>query len=57
MFQRLTFIVTLPNSISATPIGAKLGIDDVERARRAIVGTAGKRLRYQRPASDARAEG
>jgi len=33
----------------------KLGIDDTERARRVIVGTGGKRLRYQRPASAARA--
>jgi transposase-like protein len=33
----------------------KLGIDDTERARRVIVGTGGKRLRYQRPASEARA--
>jgi len=32
---------------------AKLGIDDTERARRTIVGTGGKRLRYQRPASEA----
>src|SRR6266478_6684908 len=32
----------------------KLGIDDTERARRVIVGTGGKRLRYQRPASEAR---
>lgn len=31
-----------------------LGIDDTERARRAIVGTGGKRLRYQRPASETR---
>jgi hypothetical protein len=33
----------------------KLGIDDTERARRVIVGTGGKRLRYQRPTSEARA--
>jgi transposase-like protein len=30
----------------------KLGIDDTERARRVIVGTGGKRLHYQRPASE-----
>jgi transposase-like protein len=33
----------------------KLGIDDTARARRVIVGTGGKWLRYQRPASEARA--
>jgi transposase-like protein len=31
---------------------AKLGVDDIERARRAIAGTAGKRLCYQRPTSE-----
>jgi hypothetical protein len=34
----------------------KLGIDDTERARRVIVGTGGKRLRYQRPASEAHSQ-
>src|SRR5437868_13420643 len=34
----------------------KLGVDDTERARRVIVGTGGKRLRYQRPASEARSQ-
>jgi transposase-like protein len=34
---------------------AKLGVNDIERANRAIRGTAGRRLRYQRPASEARA--
>jgi hypothetical protein len=37
------------------PNRAKLGIDDTERARRVIAGTGGKRLRYQRPASETRA--
>jgi hypothetical protein len=31
---------------------AKLGVGDIERARRTIVGT-GERLRYQRPATEA----
>jgi transposase-like protein len=34
----------------------KLGIDDTERARRVIVGIGGKRLRYQRPASETQAQ-
>ena len=35
---------------------AKLGIDDTERARRVIVGTGGKRLRYQRPSAETSAQ-
>jgi transposase-like protein len=34
---------------------AKLGVDDIERARRAIVGTAGKRLTYRQPVGQAHA--
>jgi transposase-like protein len=36
---------------------SKLGIDDTERTRRAIAGTGGKRLYYQRPVEETQAQG
>jgi hypothetical protein len=52
-FPKLTFIDISLNLISGTLTVSNSAIDDVERARRVIVGTGGKRLCYQRPASEA----